>query len=100
MPMIGRTAKELSPPPRCGVLGIAPSHADRDLRERSFGRFEGLTRDECTARFPEAWALYSTDPRTAPPDGELQEQLLARTMATVLRAVTTVAATAPMLIVT
>jgi probable phosphoglycerate mutase len=69
-----------------GVLGLAVTLVDRDLRERGFGRFEGLTRAECAERFPEEWARYHADPRTAPPGGEPQSSLLARAAAAVLRA--------------
>ncbi len=68
------------------ALGVSPAYVDADLRERAFGRFEGLTRAECQARFPEAWALYARDPRVAPPDGEPQTALVARARRAVLRA--------------
>ena len=59
-------------------LGLAMDHAHADLRERRFGCFEGLTRDEVAARFPEAWARYVADPGPAPPGGESRDELLAR----------------------
>ena len=34
-------------------LGLATPQVDRELRERHFGVFEGLTRDECQAQHPE-----------------------------------------------
>lgn len=81
-----------------GAIGVAASFVDAGLRERRFGRFEGLTRDECVARFPVEWARYLADPRTAPPDGEPQEALLARATAAVILAASTLAS--PLLLVT
>jgi broad specificity phosphatase PhoE len=66
-------------------LGIAGLGVDPDLRERGFGCFEGLTRDECMARFAEAWELYKGDSRQAPPDGEPQPAVIARMRAAVIR---------------
>jgi probable phosphoglycerate mutase len=67
------------------VLGLGVSRLDPDLREQHFGRFEGLTRDECRTRFPEAWARYVADSDTSPPDGESREALLARVVPAVHR---------------
>lgn len=45
------------------------------LRERSLGVFEGLTRDEVAARFPEEMRLYYTrDPHYVVPDGQSATQ--------------------------
>jgi broad specificity phosphatase PhoE len=52
------------------LLGLGPVTLDPDLRERSFGCFEGLTREECAARFPDEWARYRADIRLPPPGGE------------------------------
>jgi broad specificity phosphatase PhoE len=60
------------------ALGLTVAHVDRDLREQRFGRFEGLTRSECEARFPQEWTRYVADARAAPPDGESREALLRR----------------------
>ncbi|UCH33828.1 MAG: histidine phosphatase family protein [Armatimonadota bacterium] len=52
------------------VLGVAPTIAP-ELRERSFGQVEGLTREEAVARFPESWAQWSSNRDTwIPPGGE------------------------------
>lgn len=52
------------------VVGVAPTVAV-ELRERSFGRIEGLTRDEAAARFPESWEQRRRDsPAWVPPGGE------------------------------
>lgn len=49
------------------ALGLAPPHVVPELRERRFGVFEGLTRDECMQRYPEAWQAWHA--RTGVPDG-------------------------------
>lgn len=59
----------------------APVVVDARLRERGYGCFEGLTRDECAARFPEPWARYQADRRAVPPDAEPQAEIIARVMA-------------------
>jgi probable phosphoglycerate mutase len=60
------------------TIGIPAPALDRDLRERAFGLFEGLTRDECAARFPDEWALYRADPTRIPPGGEPHDQVVTR----------------------
>ena len=67
-------------------LGLSVNHLDPGLRERRFGCFEGLTRDEVAARFPEAWARYLDDPGPAPPGGESREALLGRLLPAVAAA--------------
>ncbi len=58
-------------------LGLPPPSIDVELRERRFGVFEGLTRDECAAQFPEAWKAWLD--RTGTPQGaETREVVLAR----------------------
>jgi len=53
---------------------------DARLRERGFGCFEGLTRDECAERFPEAWALYQKDRQVMPPGAEASGAVIHRMM--------------------
>jgi probable phosphoglycerate mutase len=66
-------------------LGVTLAYVERDLRERSFGVFEGLTRDECEARHGEAWRAWMADRR--PPEGaEGIEALTGRIVAAVGRA--------------
>ena len=67
-------------------LGLVVNHLDAALRERRFGCFEGLTREEVEARFPEAWARYLADPGPAPPGGESREELLGRLLPAVASA--------------
>ena len=67
-------------------LRLEVNHVDVGLRERAFGCFEGLTRQEVAAQFPEAWAGYLADPEPAPPGGESRQELLARLLPAVLSA--------------
>ena len=60
------------------ALGLEVALVDANLRERSYGKWEGLTRCECEARFPEEWARHVSDPRSPPPGGEAADALLAR----------------------
>ena len=59
------------------ALGLGAPAIDPELRERRFGVFEGLTRDECAARHPEAWQAWVAQ-RGAPPGGEPREPAIAR----------------------
>jgi broad specificity phosphatase PhoE len=49
-------------------LGLELAYVDATFRERAYGVFEGLTRDECVARYPKEWAHFEGDPRV-PGDG-------------------------------
>jgi broad specificity phosphatase PhoE len=66
-------------------LGIADVALDRDLRERGFGPFEGLTRVECEARFPDHWLAWQTS-NAVPPGGELTPLVVARMKSALHRA--------------
>jgi probable phosphoglycerate mutase len=68
------------------ILGVTELIIDAQLRERSFGIFEGLTRRECEERHPELWTSYRADPRRVPPGAESQEVLADRMHAAVSRA--------------
>ncbi len=48
-------------------LGLPAPHVIAELRERRLGVFEGLTRDECMARYPDAWAAWHA--QTDVPEG-------------------------------
>jgi broad specificity phosphatase PhoE len=52
--------------------------ADPRLRERGYGAFEGLTREECAERFPAVWEQYLTDRRAVPPGAEPQAEVIER----------------------
>ena len=81
-------------------LGIRVAYFDAALRERSFGCFEGLTREECDRLHPVAWRAWLAD-RRAPEGGEPLELLTARVVAAVARAAEVVAREdAPALVVT
>ncbi len=73
------------------LLGVGPVVTDPRLRERAFGCFEGLTREECAVRFPDEWERYHADPRTCPPGGEPQNEVVARMRQAVLEAAFAVA---------
>jgi len=49
------------------VLRLPAPRIVPELRERAFGVFEGLTRDECMARYPDAWRAWPA--QTGLPDG-------------------------------
>jgi broad specificity phosphatase PhoE len=66
------------------ALGLAVPRTDAGLRERKFGIFEGLTRDECAQRHPEHWSAWQSH-TTAPPGGEPREVAVARMGATLAR---------------
>jgi broad specificity phosphatase PhoE len=63
------------------ALGVTRVSSDPRLRERGFGCFEGLTREECAERHAEAWARYLADRRATPTGAEPQEQVEARVIA-------------------
>ena len=66
--------------------GLTPIQRD-GLREISHGRWEGLTRMDVEARFPEEYLAWEADPFTfAPADGESGLAVLARALP-VLRAI-------------
>ena len=59
------------------VLGRMVTTIDTELRERSFGVFEGLNREELEARFPDEWRAWQTSAVT-PPGGEPTELVIVR----------------------
>jgi probable phosphoglycerate mutase len=64
------------------ALGLGAPAIEPALRERRFGVFEGLTRDECAARHPEAWRAWQQ--RTGVPPGAEPLALAIARMAEVL----------------
>jgi probable phosphoglycerate mutase len=64
--------------------GLAAPVCDARLRERGFGCFEGLTREECAAQFPEAWERYHRDRRWTPPGAEIHEDVVKRVLKAML----------------
>ncbi|MFN0251391.1 MAG: histidine phosphatase family protein [Kofleriaceae bacterium] len=59
------------------AMGLPEPLVEPELRERRFGVFEGLTRDECAAQHPDAWRAWLEN-TTAPPGGEPREDAVAR----------------------
>ncbi len=59
------------------AFGLAEPQVDLELRERSFGVFEGLTRDQCSERHPEAWQRWQAS-AASPPGGEELELVAPR----------------------
>jgi len=78
------------------MLSLPFVHVEPDLRERGYGVFEGLTREECVARYPEAWEAY---PRSEPPLAEPRVEVLQRFTRGLRRIVETVALDEPRLLV-
>jgi broad specificity phosphatase PhoE len=52
------------------LLTVQQLTVDPRLRERGFGAFEGLTREDCASQFPDVWAAYEADRRIMPPGSE------------------------------
>lgn len=70
----------------CGLV----TEARDGLREISHGHWEGLTRSEVEARFPEEYAAWEEDPFTyAPSGGESGVAVLARALPAIREIVTT-----------
>jgi broad specificity phosphatase PhoE len=59
------------------ALGVQARHIDADLRERSFGIFEGLTREECAVRYPDEWRAW-VDHTITPVGAEAREAAVLR----------------------
>jgi broad specificity phosphatase PhoE len=58
-------------------LGMELAYVDPTLRERAFGPFEGLTREECARLHAQAWRAWRQD-QVAPPGAEDRPTLAAR----------------------
>jgi len=63
-------------------LGIAPTY-EFDLREASFGEWEGLSFDEIAKRFPQAWEQWREDPikaeiKDAEPRADFRDRVLGK----------------------
>ena len=76
-------------------LGLPAPGVDGELRERKFGVFEGLTRDQCMAEHPEAWANWIAQ-TSHPPGGEPRDEAVRRLGTALTR---TLDASAPVLVV-
>ena len=58
-------------------LGLAVPGIEPELRERKFGIFEGLTRDDCATQHPEHWAAWLAQTGT-PPGAEPRAEAVTR----------------------
>lgn len=68
------------------ALGLPEPRVDPELRERCFGVFEGLTRDQIAAQYPDAWRAWR-ERTAAPPGGEPSDAAVARLMQALTRLV-------------
>jgi probable phosphoglycerate mutase len=59
------------------ILGLPEPRTESELRERQFGVFEGLTRDECATHHPDAWQAWLAR-TSAPPGGEPIDEAVRR----------------------
>ena len=80
------------------AIGVPLVYLDSALRERSFGCFEGLTRQECEQRHPESWRAWLAE-RRPPPGGEDQAALALRVTGAVVKAAEHVAGEAAAVVV-
>jgi probable phosphoglycerate mutase len=72
-------------------IGLGIAYADQGLRERAFGPFEGLTREECDRLHPAAWRAWVNE--HLPPEGaEGRAALAVRVTAAIGRAAQAVGA--------
>lgn len=60
------------------ALSVPLLAADPDLRERGYGVFEGLTREQCAERYPDVWAARELDRNADVPGSESRTRVLAR----------------------
>jgi probable phosphoglycerate mutase len=67
------------------TLGLALDYVDPDLRERTIGVFEGLTRADCERLHPEAWAAWVAH-KHPPPGAEGHQPLAERVTVAIGRA--------------
>ena len=81
------------------ALGVPSVSVDARFRERGFGAFEGLTRDECAAQCPEIWESYQSDRRIMPPGSEPHDVVIDRMAAGVADALQSSVGTAGVLVV-
>ncbi|HEY1693204.1 MAG TPA: histidine phosphatase family protein [Polyangiaceae bacterium] len=82
------------------ALGLPLAYVDGELRERAFGVFEGLTRQECETLHTDAWRAW-LEGKQIPRGGEPHESLTERLLRAVGRVAAEVARDeAPALVVT
>ncbi|HET6340119.1 MAG TPA: histidine phosphatase family protein [Polyangiales bacterium] len=69
------------------VLEVPLLGLDADLRERGYGVFEGLTREDCIARYPAEWAARLGNRNFLAPGAELPASVVERMQRGLERAV-------------
>lgn len=70
-----------------GVLQLPVLGFDPDFRERGYGVFEGLTREDCLERYPVEWAARQGNPNFLAPGAELPTVVIERMQRGLERAV-------------
>jgi probable phosphoglycerate mutase len=75
------------------VLEVPLLGLDPDLRERGYGVFEGLTREDCIARYPVEWAARQGNRNFLAPGAELPAAVVERMQRGLERAVALVRGT-------
>ena len=81
------------------LLGVPRLGAHAELRERSYGVFEGLTRVECEASYAEIWNAHRPGDLLEPPGAEPRAEVEARMMRGLLQVVGAHANDAPVLVI-
>lgn len=71
------------------LLRLGAVTVDAGFRERGFGCFEGLTREECEAQFPDVWSRYRGLASEPPPGGEHPDRVAERMREATSRAAST-----------
>jgi broad specificity phosphatase PhoE len=82
-----------------GALSVSDIGIDADLKERGFGLFEGLTREECETTYPDAWSSYRAS-ATLPPGSEPNDVVTGRMHRAVRRATESETSDGAILVVT
>lgn len=59
-------------------LGLDEPEVHAGLRERAYGDFEGLSREECASRYPAAWEAWLSGGLPDPPGSEPRSSAAAR----------------------
>ncbi len=78
--------------------GIAIA-VDKDLRERNFGQWQGLTREEIQKQYPQEWAAWQGGELIRPGGGELETEMAERVVSAIHRALATVSDTGTLVVV-
>lgn len=69
------------------LLNAPLAGVDAGLRERGYGCFEGLTREECAQKFPELWEAHAKGHTVEVPGAERRELVMDRIVRAVKRTV-------------